>query len=102
MAMILKSELALDSSDFERGMERARRSASDFASGTNAITKSSKAAGDSLSHFEGYAKEAQKSSSQLSRSLNELTKTKIIPEIKTAPNAVCHGTPMPLTTAKVK
>lgn len=28
--------------------------------------------------------------------------TKITPEMNTAPSAVSHGTPMPLTTAKVK
>jgi hypothetical protein len=35
----------------------------------------------------------------ISRRPNTLTSTNRQPEMKTAPSAVCHGTPMPSTTA---
>ena len=38
----------------------------------------------------------------ISRTLKKLNKIKMMPETNTAPKATCQGTPMPLTTAKVK
>ena len=38
----------------------------------------------------------------ISRTFKKLNKIKMMPDTNTAASATCHGTPMPLTTLKVK